>query len=103
MTNVGFIEINVNQIGKELKILIDLEKERLTTNNKVKSISKNKIEDFFRIIRNWKSDYPLSKNIDGEKFTIKIISIGKSNHIRGNGTYPDNYIEFKRWVDDVNA
>ena len=52
---------------------------------------------------NRKSDYLLSKNIDGEKFTIKIISIGKVNHIRGNGTYPDNYIEFKIWMDDINA
>lgn len=100
--NIDYIEININKIGLVIEILIDVKNNLLTINNKTKEISNEKIYDLLRIIRNWNNYYKKSNLIDNEKFIIKIISQGLTNSFIGDGTYPDNYIEFKNWVGEIN-
>lgn len=101
MSSVDYIEININKIGMVIEILIDIKNNLVTINNKQKNISNEKIYELFRIIRNWKDFYESSNIIDSEKFTIKIISQNTVDTIIGDGTYPDNYMEFKNWVGNI--
>lgn len=95
---VDYVEININNIGINLDILIDVKKNSMIINEKYKDISKEEIEELFRIIRLWDNEYLGSKLIDSEKFTIKIVSNNNIDKIVGNGNYPDNYNVFKKWV-----
>ena len=101
MNNVRYIEININKIGETTEILIDVEKNLLTINNKQKNITKDKISELFRIIRTWKSTYESSNVLDGLKFTIKIITEDTIDTIVNNGSYPDNYIYFNNWLGEL--
>ena len=41
-------------------------------------------------------------DIDLEKFNIRIFSNEYQHTIIGDGDYPDNYLELKKWIGDVN-
>lgn len=97
------IEININNIGNNLEIILDYDNNKVKLNNKQeKDISRDKLDDLIRIIRTWNSVYESnSKIIDLEKFTIKVITAEGISIINGNGTYPDNYSAFKDWISDI--
>lgn len=101
MSSVDYVEININNIGIAIEILLDIKNNLITINKEQKSISDKKIQELFRIIRNWKDFYDVSNFIDNEKFIIKITSGKNIDTIVGNGTYPDNYVEFKKWVGAI--
>lgn len=101
MSSVDFIEINLSKIGMVINILIDVKNNLMFINNIRKVILNEKINEFFRIIRNWEENYESSNLIDSERFSIKIVSGDVVDTIACNGTYPNNYIEFKRWIEDI--
>lgn len=102
MSSVQYVEINISNMGYNLNVLLDVQKKQLNLNGIKKEISDDKIDEFFRIIRLWKNEYLQSSTLDSEKFNIKIISNDYEDIIKGNGSYPDNYYEFKKWVGDIS-
>lgn len=98
MNTVRYIKININKKGETTEILIDVEKNLLTINNKQKNITKDKISELFRIIRTWKNTYELPNLLDSLKFVIKIVTEDGIDTIVNNGILPDNYIYFNNWL-----
>jgi len=97
------IEIYINNFGNETNILINIDNSLITINNKTKKIDKEKISDLIRIIRTWNNEYPGDdKLIDSEKFKIAIKMKDEIDMITGNGSYPENYNNFKKWIDIIN-
>lgn len=94
------IEIYIENLKNTLSINIDLDNNIIFVNGIKKSITNEKIESLFRIIREWENNYNNNNTIDGENFSIKIITNNNVNVITGNGDYPKNYIEFKNWIGE---
>lgn len=101
MNTVRYIKMNINKKGETTEILIDVEKNLLTINNKQKNITKDKINDLFRIIRTWKTTYELPNLLDNLKFVIKIVTDDGIDTIVNNGILPDNYIYFNNWLGEL--
>lgn len=94
------IEININNITKDINIYIDVKHNQIIINNQRKEITNEQIDELIRIIRTWDSNYPKTNNtIDSEKFLIKINTNEGTYTTKGEGTYPKNYITFKDWID----
>lgn len=102
MSSVNKVEINIINIGNSVHVLLDIKNNSIKINEVEKSISDERIEEFFRIIRLWQKEYKNSKSIDLEKFNIRIFSNEYQHTIIGDGDYPDNYLELKKWIGDVN-
>lgn len=96
------IEIVIDNKTLKTEIYIDNVKQTIIINNKEKEISKEKIEDLIRIIRTWKNNYHNQNVVDAESFFIKINLNSETEIIKGNGSYPENYILFKEWISDFN-
>ena len=97
------IEINIDNPLNNINILIDMKTNKMIFNNQTLPISEDKIKELLRIIRTWSNTYgKSSKNIDSEKFLIKIIEKNNIDIIKGDGTYPSNYYELKQWIGDLN-
>ena len=96
---INGIEINITSLDREVLIKIDPIKRIVITPSKEYSISEEKIDTFLRIIRTWKKEYH-GNIIDGERFTIKIIYNNQEEIIQGSGAYPDNYLEFKSFLEE---
>ena len=97
------IEISVANIGNNINIFIDAKNYKLTINNKTKDITEDQLDNLIRIIRTWNSNYPSDNNeIDKETFLIRINTDNEPDVIKGNGTYPDNYLAFKEWIGEFN-
>ena len=94
------IEIYIENLKNTLSVNIDLDNNIIFVNGIKKSITNEKIESLFRIIREWENNYNNNNTIDGENFSIKIITTNNVNVITGNGDYPKNYIEFKNWIGE---
>lgn len=99
--NIDYIEIIIANMIKIEKIDIDVKKNKLLKNEKLKEISNDKTKRLLEIIKNWDNNYT-SSALDSEKFSIKIISNNEIiNVYRGSGKYPDNYHEFKIWFRSI--
>ena len=97
------IEISISNIGNNINIFIDIPNNKIIINNQKKEITKEKIYDLLRIIRDWNNLYPKNNNeLDSEKFIITITTTNNIDIIKGEGTYPENYIEFKNWIGEIN-
>lgn len=101
MADIDFIKINIDKIGYNQIILLNLKDKIVITDSIKKNINQEKIDELLRIIRLWKNKYISSNNIDSEKFNISIVSGNDEEKIIGVGTYPSNYVEFKKWVRDI--
>ena len=93
------IEIIINSIDSDKRLLIDCSQRRIIVNERIDFISQNKIDDLLRIIRLWKNQY-FGNLIDGESFFIKVNMDGNLEIIEGHGKYPNNYLNFKEWISD---
>ena len=101
--SMNSIEISVANIGNNINIFIDVKKYKLIINNKTKDITEEQLSNLIRIIRTWNSNYPSNNNeIDTETFLIRINTDSETDVIKGNGTYPDNYLAFKEWIGEFN-
>ena len=58
------------------------------------------IDDLLRIIRTWSSVYKNKNYLDSESFLIKITDDSRTEIIKGQGDYPDNYQLFKEWISE---
>ena len=96
---INSIEIHITGLNKDVLIKIDPIKKVVITPSKEYPISEEKIDTFLRIIRIWKKEY-IGNIIDGERFTIKIIYNNQEEIIKGSGAYPDNYLEFKHFLEE---
>lgn len=101
MNSVNQVEISIINIGNNLSILLDVKNSSIKINGIEKTISNEKIDNFFRIIRLWKNEYNSAGGIDLEKFIIKIITDTSYEIMTGVGEYPDNYYELKKWIGDL--
>ena len=60
------------------------------------------VGDISAIIFNWKDSYYNNKVLDGEEFRIKIITDNnKERIIIGKNSFPSNYGDFKKIVNEV--
>lgn len=101
MGKLDYIEITIFDIYNITKISISIPRLKLTINDKLKDISSDKIEKLLEIIKCWDDNYK-GFMLDIEKYTIKLISKNRIIKVyKGNGKYPYNYNEFKRWISDV--
>lgn len=96
---INLIKIQVTNLNKELIMTINPLEKEITTPFKTIKVNDDKIDYFLRIIRNWQRDYS-GNIIDGERFIIKIIYNNQEEVIKGSGKYPDNYIEFKNFLEE---
>ncbi len=94
--NIDKIEVMEN--GKNFIILPKIKK--VLINDITKDIDEERIKDFIRIIRTWKSEY-YSPGIDGNKFEINVYYDGKIDTIRGNRGVPNNYEEFSDFIRSI--
>lgn len=95
------IEIHINNIGNNINILIDVTNNKIIINGQAKNITLEQINELLRIIRTWKSVYNnKTKVIDTETFNIIINTEEGIDMIKGEGEYPDNYYELKKWIGE---
>ena len=101
MDNIEYIEIITFNMFKRVKIDISVKDLKVISDDKIRPISIDEIKRLQEIIKYWEEDYQ-GFVLDAEKFTIRLIS---NNQIikqhQGNGRYPSNYNEFKRWISDI--
>ena len=95
------IEIYINNIGNNLIIYIDIEKNKIKINDREKEITEEKLDNLIRIIRTWNNVYENNNSkIDNETFQININTNEGTDRIKGTGGYPENYSEFKDWIGE---
>lgn len=95
---MNYIKIIIN--NKE--ILIDLDKKIKVCNEKISSIDSDLILILMRILQSFENDnYNNKKVIDGDKYFVRIVNGLDTYEYSDKLNYPDNYYEFKKWVDDV--
>lgn len=95
------IEITINSIGNNINIFIDAINYKIKINDKEKNITKEKLNQLIRIIRTWSPVYQnKSSKLDIETFIIKINTNEGTDVIKGEGDFPNNYIEFKNWIGE---
>ena len=95
------IEITINSIGNDINIFIDTINYKTKINDIEKEISKEKLNELIRIIRVWHPIYQNKSNKpDIETFIIKINTNEGTDIIKGEGDFPNNYIEFKNWIGE---
>ncbi len=97
MYNDLTITIEIN--GLRNKLLIIRGGKGIISNDRIVNISDDDLDNFFRIISNWNSEYISNNGIDNEE---TIINIDKKRCII-RGDYPYNYNEFIEWMDDIYA
>ena len=101
MNNIEYIEIIIFNTYNITKINIDTKKLKITINDESRNITTDKINELLEIMKFWDSNYQ-GFVLDAEKFTIKLISNNKKIiTYQGNGSYPYNYNDFKRWIGDI--
>ena len=101
MNDIDYIEIITFNMFERNRIDIDTKKLKVIINNKLKAISNEKIKELQKIINYWNKNYQ-APILDAEKFTIRIISNNQIIKVyQGNGSYPNNYNDFKRWIRDI--
>ena len=98
------IEITINNLNEEknimIDIMIDIINNKIKINNQIHNITKEQIDDLLRIIRTWSPVYKNKNDLDSESFLIKITDDSRTEIIKGQGDYPDNYQLFKEWISE---
>lgn len=96
---MNYIKINVETFKESININIDMDRNTMMINNESKDIIKKQIEIFFRIIREWESEYYNSSIIDDEKFSIEIIANKSDYHITGYETIDKLLFDIEKALD----
>ena len=91
------IEINITNINNQTHIYIDIRNMQMKTNNELKEITQEQVEELLRIIRTWPNDNN-SKILDSEKFIIKIETDNITETIVENSLSQKNYLELESWL-----
>lgn len=91
------IEINITNINNQTHIYIDIRNMQMKTNNELKEITQEQVEELLRIIRTWPNDNN-SKILDSEKFIIKIETDNITKTIVENSLSQKNYLELESWL-----
>lgn len=94
------IEINITNINNQTHIYIDIRNMQMKTNNELKEITQEQVEELLRIIRTWPNDNN-SKILDSEKIIIKIETDNITETIVGNSLSQKNYLELESWLRRV--
>ncbi len=103
MDEVKLIEINISGLTNNIAIVINPLKKLIYSKNLTYKLAEDKLYTFFNIIKLWKGNYYRSNVIDAEEFIIKIYVNDKIDIIKGKGEYPDNYSDFKDWINSLYA
>ena len=91
------IEINIANLNNQTHIYIDIRNMQMKTNNELKEITQEQVEELLRIIRTWPNDNN-SKILDSEKFIIKIETDNITETIVENSLSQKNYLELESWL-----
>lgn len=101
MNDIEYIKITIFNKYYITKINIDTKKLKVLINDEFRDITIDKINELLEITKYWKLNYQ-GLALDAEKFTIKLISnVQGIKTYQGNGEYPYNYNDFKRWTSDI--
>ena len=103
MNNIEKIEIRIISITRSIEILIIPETLKVYAKEKVSDISPEKIKELLKIICTWEKEYIDKKNIDSEKYIVKIYEKNNIDEYCGNGKYPLNYKSFVDKVEELYA
>lgn len=97
------IFIKIRNIEQTLNIYADDQTNEIIINDKIFDFNATKfVGDISAIIFNWKDSYYNNKVLDGEEFRIKIITDNnKERIIIGKNSFPSNYGDFKKIVNEV--
>ena len=101
MNDIDCIEIIIFNTYNITKINISTKKLKVVINDKIRDITIDKINELLEITKYWNTNYQ-GFILDAEKFNIKLIF--NNQYIKtyqGNGAYPHNYNDFKRWISDI--
>ena len=94
---MDYIKIVVN----ERELMISVNNKKMICGNKIKEIDEEKIDELIRILRSWKKEINNTNVVDGDEYVVRIISGDLVDTYNDRLKYPDNYHEFKKWLDDV--
>lgn len=94
---MDYIKIVVN----ERELMISVNNKKMISGNKIKEIDEEKIDELIRILRSWKKEINNTNVVDGDEYVVRIISGDLVDEYNDKLKYPDNYHEFKKWLDDV--
>lgn len=94
---MDYIKIVVNK----RELMISVNNKKIICGNKIKEIDEEKIDELIRILRSWKKEINNTNVVDGDEYVVRIISGDLVDEYNDKLKYPDNYHEFKKWLDDV--
>ena len=94
---MDYIKIVVN----ERELMISVNNKKMICGNKINEIDEEKIDELIRILRSWKKEINNTNVVDGDEYVVRIISGDLVDEYNDKLKYPDNYHEFKKWLDDV--
>ena len=94
---MDYIKIVVNK----RELMISVRHHQMICRNKIKEIDEEKIDELIRILRSWKKEINNTNVVDGDEYVVRIISGDLVDEYNDKLKYPDNYHEFKKWLDDV--
>lgn len=95
------IEIEIKRLGTHHALMLDLNKKSILINGNSKYITQNKIDELFRIIRNFQSNINNSNIIDSDEIIIivNINNIIEKIHIKGENI--NKYNALIDWMNDL--
>ena len=82
--------------GETVRVLVEG-----ISRGKIKEIDEEKIDELIRILRSWKKEINNTNVVDGDEYVVRIFSGDLVDEYNDKLKYPDNYHEFKKWLDDV--
>lgn len=101
MKDVDRIEIAIENMGQSLYVIIDVSNNTLKVNHVEKEILASSIERLLKMICLWKNEYRGYQAIDSERFEIRVFCGDREDRFHGKGSYPPNYIEFRKWLGEL--
>ena len=96
------IRIGIRNYDKEEVYSIDVLNEILEYNGIKKKIIRERVDKFLTIILNWNNSYIDLRVVDGEEYLIELWEENSKYIYKNNGGYPSNYLEFKKWIKEIN-
>ena len=96
------ITIKIYNFNQQTKICIDEKKNLLTFNGIKKNLNIPEItEKICILVSAWQNSYVNTSNIDGENYEIIIDENEKKFIYSGKNSFPHNYLELKKIVEEV--
>ncbi len=101
---VDAIEIIINNGALvQTSALIAYKQKVCYLNEKKYEVDDSFLEEFVRILSQWKNEYGTKSGIDVEEFKVTVYSGKREDVFHGKGIFPDNYSRIKELLGGLNG